>query len=187
MPRKVSFVTSNVHKFEEAKAVLTQYDIELIQIPIPILEIQSEDLREIIIYKAIEAAKVIDPPFIVEDTGLYISELNGFPGPYASYVYKSLGLRNILKLMKNIDNRAAVFRAVGAVVYRKNVFKIFESIVEGTIAESIRGGRGFGYDPIFIPNGSTYTFAEMSTDEKNQYSHRGKLFSKIGRFLTQVI
>ena len=187
MPRKVSFVTSNVHKFEEAKTVLTQYDIELIQIPTPVLEIQSEDLREIVIYKVMEAVKVVDPPFIVEDTGLYISELNGFPGPYASYVYKSLGLTNILKLMRNISNRAATFRAVGAVVYRENVFKIFESIVGGTIAENIRGDQGFGYDPIFIPNGSTHTFAEMDVNEKNKYSHRGKLFRKIGSFLTQVI
>ena len=187
MLRKVSFVTSNVHKFEEAKAVLTQFDIELVQIPTPISEIQSDDLREIVIYKAMEAAKVVDPPFIVEDTGLYIGELNGFPGPYASYVYKSLGLRNILKLMTNISNRSAVFKAVGAVVYRENVFKIFESSVKGAIADSIRGGHGFGYDPIFIPSGSTHTFAEMVLEEKNRCSHRGRLFRKIGSFLTQVI
>ena len=186
MPYKVSFITSNKHKFMEARLVIKEYGVDLMHIPFDILEIQAPHIEEIIINKALEALKIFDPPFIVEDTGLYIDALNGFPGPYASYVYKTIGLRKILEMMANETNRKAVFIAVGAVVYRENVFKMFSSKVEGIISHNIRGEKGFGYDPIFIPKGLQKTFAEMDMEVKNKYSHRGKLFRKIGEFLKSI-
>lgn len=187
MPYKVSFVTSNKHKFSEAKLVLGEYGIELVHIPFDIPEIQSTNIKEIVINKVLEAIKIFEPPLIVEDAALHIEALNGFPGPYASYVYNTIGLEKILGLLRDEVNRRAVFVAVGAVVYKKNIFKVFSSQVDGLISHEMRGDKGFGYDPIFIPEGHRKTFAEMETAEKNMYSHRGKLFRRIGGFLTSIL
>ncbi len=186
MYKEIRFVTTNVNKFNEAEDILSRYGIKLIHVPADITEIQSTDLVDIVIHKVMEAVKIVNPPLIVEDTGLFINALNGFPGPYASYVYNTLGLSKILSLLRDASDRSASFIAVGALVFRENMFKIFRARVDGYISTDIRGNKGFGYDPIFIPTGSTRTFAEMGETLKNKYSHRGKLFSEIGRFIEKI-
>lgn len=180
---RLRFVTSNRHKFNEAKEILGKFNIELIHIPIDTAEIQSDDIVEVVIYKAVEASKIVDPPFVVEDTGLYIEALKGFPGVFASYIYKTIGLEGVLKLLDGVGDRRAKFVAVGALMFDDNVFKIFRHDVAGHISTCIKGDGGFGYDPIFIPEGETRSFAEMSIEEKGIYSHRGGLFRKIGEFI----
>lgn len=179
----VRFVTNNEHKYREAYDILSGYNIKLEWVPLPLEEIQSEYLEDIVVSKVLNAIEVVDPPFIVEDTGLFIHALDGFPGSYASYVYKKLGLSSILKLLEENMDRKAYFVAVGALVIDRHIFKIFRGEISGEISKEMRGNQGFGYDPIFIPEGYNKTMAEMSREEKNRVSHRGRLFAKIGEYL----
>ncbi len=138
------------------------------------MEIQDENLENIAKASAIDAAKKCGLPVIVEDAGLFIEALNGFPGPYSSYVNKTIGVGGILKLMKNVKDRSAYFLSAVAFYNPDNgELKVFNGRVEGQIAEEAKGRSGFGFDPIFIPiGGDGRTFAEMGTEEKNRFSHR---------------
>lgn len=183
----IRFVTENVNKFLEAKHIMQAYGVDLVWMPIPIKEVQSDSLEDIILHKVIMLLDVVDVPFIVEDTGLFIDALNGFPGPYASYVYSKLGLEHILRLLSNTHNRSATFISVGALVLSKHVVKLFKSTLSGRISEKRIGQHGFGYDPIFIPDGTDKTLAQMDLEEKNKVSHRGKLFRKIANFYLRLV
>jgi len=182
----IKFITSNKHKFIEARQIFNKYGINLEWIPIHTTELQSNYIEEITIHKVISLREIIDPIFIVEDSALHINALNGFPGPYAAYVYDTLGLQQILNLMEGVSNRKAKFIASGALVLDRNIFKIFKGVLKGEISLEIKGNLGFGYDPIFIPEGMEYTLAELSLSEKNNISHRGKLFRSICNFLMSL-
>jgi XTP/dITP diphosphohydrolase len=148
------------------------------------MEIQSESLEEIAKTSAIHAYRQCGLPIIVEDAGLFIEALNGFPGPYASYVYKTIGNEGLLKLMKETNNRKARFQSVVAYFYEDLESPIcFRGEVLGEITQTVRkGSSGFGFDPVFKPMQSDKTFAEMSIAEKNRYSHRAKAFRKFARW-----
>ncbi|MEM2104199.1 MAG: XTP/dITP diphosphatase [Candidatus Bathyarchaeia archaeon] len=180
----IFFATNNVNKFNEARKVLSRYKIAVGMLRVKTLEIQSESLREIAENSVIHAFKQCNLPVIVEDAGLFTEALNGFPGPYASYVYKTIGNHGLLKLLKGVENRKARFRS--AVAFLSEDFespKCFEGEVEGEITETVRTGcSGFGFDPIFKPVKSEKTFAEMTIDEKNRYSHRAHAFRKFARW-----
>ncbi|MHA2407741.1 MAG: non-canonical purine NTP pyrophosphatase, partial [Candidatus Ranarchaeia archaeon] len=122
-------------------------------------------------------------PIFVEDAGLFIDSLNGFPGPYSSYVLKTLGLNGILALMKNIEERRAEFRAVVAFIHPADrEVEIFNGITKGRISGTIRGEQ-WGYDPIFIPHGQTKTYAEMESSTKNKLSHRFQALNKFAKWM----
>jgi len=184
---KIFFITTNINKYKEAKQVLEEYNIKLMLLKYPLMEIQSKSLVESIIWKGAQGFKILDEYYIVEDAGLFIKPLKGFPGVYSSYVYKTIGIDGILKLMDNISNREAYFEAVGFLSLKNNIFKLFVERVHGIISNEIRGDKGFGFDPIFIPKGSNKTYAEMDLSEKNRFSHRGKLFRKIGEYIRNNI
>ncbi len=182
MSRKgVKVVTSNEGKFRELQEVAKEFGIELEWVKLPKFEIQSEDLSEIVRFSAQLAYSVVREPLIAEDTGLFIEALNGFPGPYTSYARKTIGLDGVLKLMRGVSNRKARFVTYLAYVDR-DIVKVFRGEVEGEISEEVRGTGGFGFDPIFIPKGENRTFAEMSVEEKNKYSHRAKAFREFAEF-----
>jgi len=173
----VFFATANVHKFNEARRILAEFGIATVMINIKGVEIQDTDIERIAKTSALDAAKKCSLPLFVEDAGLFIKALNGFPGPYSSYVYKTLGTRGILKLMENVEDRAAEFRSVVAYYEPEGgMLKTFQGKAEGKIVEEPRGTSGFGFDPIFQPVEAEggRTFAEMSTEEKNRYSHRAR-------------
>jgi XTP/dITP diphosphohydrolase len=128
---------------------------------------------------------IIDSPYIIEDTGLFIECLDGFPGPYSSYVLGTIGLEGILKLLSNVENRKAYFKSVGVVAINKSILKIFRGILKGYIAYEKRGRYGFGYDPIFMPEKMEKTLAELSIEEKNKISHRGRLFEKMANYIVR--
>ncbi len=180
------FVTGNRGKYEEARRVLAECGVELVMLPsAPKVEIQSMDVREVARWAAYTAYLATGKPVVVEDTGLYIDALNGFPGAFAAQVYKTIGLRGVLRLLEGVEDRRARFvTAVAAVVPPRVVEAV--GIVEGVIVEEPRGSGGFGYDPIFKPLGSDKTFAEMSVEEKNRWSHRGRAFRELCRLLTSV-
>ncbi len=173
------FVTSNVHKFQEARRVLSEYKIATAKLRVGAVEIQDDRLENIAKTSALDAVKNSGLPIFVEDAGIFVEALNGFPGPYSSYVYRTVGTKGILKLMKNIKNRTAYFQSVIAFSSPEEQPTCFHGKVKGKISMQERGTSGFGYDPIFEPSkGDGRTFAEMTTAEKNQYSHRAEALKK---------
>ncbi|MEM4297434.1 MAG: XTP/dITP diphosphatase [Nitrososphaerota archaeon] len=176
------FATSNRSKFLEAKAVLAKYGIELGMKRIKTVEVKSDDLRSIVVYSAQDAWEKVKRPLLVEDAGLFVHTLSGFPGPYSSYVYRTIGIAGILKLMEGRRDRRAFFSSALAYVESKGLMKVFLGKAEGEISHEPRGEGGFGFDPIFIPKGKDRTFAEMSLEEKNVYSHRAKALEKFAKW-----
>jgi XTP/dITP diphosphohydrolase len=188
--RIVFFATGNIHKFNEARSILTGLDIAVGMLRVKGTEIQSDSLREIAQASALDAFKRCGLPVIVEDAGLFIDALKGFPGPYAAYAYKTIGNKGLLKLLKGVENRKARFQS--AIAYCDSEAKapvVFEGEAEGEItAEERRGSgkAGFGFDPIFKPNGSAKTFAEMTLEEKNGFSHRAKAIRKFAEWYKKL-
>ncbi len=182
---KIPIATKNVHKVEEANEVLREFNVKLVPVDVEKIEIQSDSLEDIARFAAVNAFKRFRKPILVEDSGLFIEALNGFPGPYSSYVYRTIGLDGILRLMKGISNRRAMFVCVVAFALSENEVYIFKGIVRGTISEQIRGSKGFGFDPIFIPEGFNKTFGEMDRKEKTAISHRGKAFRAFGEWISK--
>jgi len=170
------FVSSNRHKYQEAKKILQSFDINLKFFKYELEEIQSSSLKEIASKKAEQAFQKCKKPIIIEDDGLFIDSLNGFPGPYSSYVFKTIGNNGILQLLKH--NRQAKFCSIIFYYDNKNS-KSFEAKIDGTISKS-QHGSGWGYDPIFIPKNFTKTFAQLNT--KNDLSHRYKALKKFSNW-----
>ncbi len=188
--RVVFFATGNVHKFDEARIILAKFGIAVGMLRIKGAEMQSDSLKEIAQASAQDAFKRCGLPVIVEDAGLFIEALNGFPGPYAAYAYKTLGNRGVLKLMENVGDRRAVFRT--AIAYYDSEAEapvVFEGEAEGELTVNEQRGSdksGFGFDPVFRPSGSIKTFAQMSLEEKNGFSHRAKAVCKFAEWYKKL-
>lgn len=170
------FVSSNRHKYQEAKIILDSLGINLGFLKSNLEEIQSNSLNAIAIAKSRDAFSKFKKPVIIEDDGLFIDSIDGFPGPYSSYVFKTIGNKGILNLLKN--NRKAKF--VSIITYcDKTILQSFVGNLNGTISKTQKGD-GWGYDPIFIPNNSKKTFAEIN--DKNKLSHRYKALKKFSNW-----
>ncbi len=179
--RQISFVTGNMNKYEEIAQLGKSYGIKVKWINYSKFEIQSNNLESIAEFSAIAAYSAFSVPLIVEDSGLFIDSLRGFPGPYSAQVYDTIGLNGILKLLSGSANRRARFETVMCYASSSGL-KIFKGIVKGSIAKEISKGRAFGYDPIFIPEGRTKTFSELDIAEKNRLSHRAKAFGAFAKY-----
>jgi XTP/dITP diphosphohydrolase len=184
----VFFATGNIHKFNEARVVLAEFGLAAAMLKMKGTEIQSDSLKEIAATSAVNAFRQAHLPLIVEDAGLFIEALNGFPGPYAAYVYKTIGNQGLLKLMNGNENRQATFKSAIAycdTAYGKTV--CFEGQASGTIttAERVTDQSAFGFDPIFQPTGTGKTFAEMGIKEKNGFSHRAQALRKFAQWYLQ--
>ena len=166
----ITVVTGNKNKATEVAAFFSGIT-EVFHIPFNCIEPQSESISEIAKAKANQAYAALRCPLIVDDTGLFIEELRGFPGPYAAYVQDSLGNTGILHLMNGVTNRCAYF-ATSIAYVDENGIQTFEGRVDGEITDIPRGTDGFGYDPIFSVDGRT--LAEMNMEEKNTVSHRAR-------------
>ncbi len=178
---RVRFVTSNEHKYVEVRRMLSEVaEVEWVRMEYP--EIQASALEEVAEFSAKWLEGKVKEPYFLEDSGLFIESLRGFPGPFSSYVYKTIGNEGILKLMEGMDNRRAVFRSVIALV--DGELHLFVGSSPGEIAHEVRGG-GWGFDPIFIPDGAGgLTFGELG-EEKDRFSHRGKSVRALLRYLMQ--
>ena len=178
-------ITGNEAKLAEVKEILSPYGIEVIKANIEKVELQG-NIEEISLRAARLAAMEILEPVVVDDSGLYVDMLRGFPGPYSSYVYSTIGNQGLLSLLKDERNRGASFRcAVSYVDPLLRVEKTFLGEVRGYIRYDQGKPGGFGFDPIFspfAPNG--IAFSELSVHEKNYMSHRGQAFRKLGEYLT---
>ncbi len=183
---RLGLVTGNRHKLEELSLVLRDYGVELYMLDTPKIEVQSNSLEVIALGAARKAYSRTRVPLIVDDSGLFIEALRGFPGPYSSYVYKTIGVEGILRLLRGVPDRRACFHAVIAAIVPPYE-KVFHARSCGFITESPRGAGGFGFDPIFAPEeGDGRTFAEMSIEEKNRYSHRAKAARMLGVWLREA-
>jgi XTP/dITP diphosphohydrolase len=179
---KITIVTSNANKAAEVAAFF-QGAVEVDHISLEAPEIRSDDVGEIARGKAEYAYGKLKTPLIVDDTGLSIEALNGFPGPYAAYVQHTLGNTMILKLMEGRRDRNARFTTGIAYADEKGI-RIFKGTLDGRISSSPRGDAGFGYDPIFETGGRT--LAEIRIEEKSQISHRAKALIAFRDWFLQV-
>ncbi len=154
-------------------------------------EIQGETLEEIAIFKAKWAAKELKKSVIIEDTALCFDELKGLPGAYVKWFLSRLGPEGLIRLLPNEPNCTRSAQAICTMAYCKyqesqdlNV-TIFQGICSGSITQLPRGDTKFGWDPIFQPDNSEKTFAEMTMTEKNLISHRSKALHKLKEFFTK--
>ncbi len=185
--KEVYFITHNKHKYSEASEIAKNYKMSVKWVNIEYEEIQANDLEDIALAsckKLIQIKPELKKKHIfVEDAGLFIECLNGFPGPYSAYIFQTIGNEGILDLMKNEENRAAYFKSVIA-FFANGKIKLFVGKTNGTIFTEKRGTKGFGFDPIFLPTDEGLTFAEMSLTTKNLYSHRQKSLREMFTSLT---
>lgn len=186
--KRIYFITTNKGKFFEAQKKFSEIDMEIIQKNIGYPEIQADSLEDVAIFGAQHILNNFNYPFILEDAGLFIDALNGFPGVYSAYVFHTVGCEGILKLMKDIasKDRKAVFRSVFAYAEPNSKPQLFVGECKGFISTEKRGSKGFGYDPIFTPINCDKTFAEMDISEKNSFSHRGKSLEKLIDFFKKI-
>ena len=186
------FASNNEHKIREINSILgnsfrllSLHDININE-DIPEEEPQLEGNA---LAKARFVFNFTGMDVFADDTGLEISFLNGLPGVHSARFAgenkdSSANIEKVLSLLGNTDNREARFRTVIALILEKKEY-LFEGIVTGKIIREKKGIEGFGYDPIFIPDGKTLTFAEMRLAEKNSVSHRARAFEKLKEFLVQ--
>jgi XTP/dITP diphosphohydrolase len=166
---KIKFVTTNAGKMREAALLFRDcLDVEQINMSYP--ELQEDDLSKIAAYGAKYCAEQLNKPVIVEDSGLFVDALKGFPGPYSAYVQRTLGNKGILKLMEGEKNRRAEFRSMVAYGAPGEEPTTFTGIWWGEILTEEVGTNGFGYDPIFAYR--RFPVGEMTTEQKNEISHR---------------
>ncbi len=176
--------TTNEGKLREFKELGKNHGIQVVPSGFGKLEIQSSSLEEIASFSALMAYLKLREPVFAEDAGLFINSLNGFPGPYSSYVYRTIGVEGVLKLMEGVKDRRACFKSAISLVIPEVTLRVFRGEVCGQIIREARGSGGFGFDPIFVPEGHSKTFAEMSLSAKNALSHRAKAFKSMVEWLS---
>jgi XTP/dITP diphosphohydrolase len=187
--RELLFITTNPHKVQEIQelAESESRNLTIVHRNYEYPELQLGEVEEVARESAkyIQEKVAIQKPFFIEDSGLFIHALHGFPGPFSAFVFKKIGNEGILKLMagKQGEERRAMFKtAVAFCEPQREEPVILIGTVEGSIADEGRGSGGFGFDPIFEFEGKT--FAELSTEEKNNVSHRSRAFRKLLAYLS---
>jgi XTP/dITP diphosphohydrolase len=194
--RPVVLATRNPGKILEFKELLFGFPVEIKSLdafgPIPAAMEDGQTFEENAYKKALFAAKVLGLPAIADDSGLVVPALGGDPG-VRSARYAGNGaddMENMLKLLKvmeGVKNRKAAFECVIAVAVPRGPALIYEGKCEGEIAEALTGDQGFGYDPVFFYPPSQKTFAQMSSEEKNLVSHRGKAMAELREEFGKVL
>ncbi len=179
------FASTNQYKYSEIKSILQQYNLGVTFCKLDIKEIQSDSLEEIALEKCRYAFSKIKSPVIVEDDGLFIDKLNGFPGQYSAFVFKTIGIKGILELLRTCEDRSAYFTSIITYCNGQKPH-VFTGKTRGWIKEDETEG-GWGFDPIFIPMKSDLTFGQLGTLKRKQdFSHRSKALSKFAEWYTQL-
>ena len=189
---KVIFATNNLNKLKEIQHALGN-SFELLSLKDVSFSGDIPETGETLEDNALQKAKYIanryDYPVFADDTGLEIDFLKGRPGVHTAHYSGSRdSIQNMSKVLNELgetENRAARFRTIIAFVSDGD-FKLFEGKVEGKIALDRGGEKGFGYDPIFIPEGQSRTFAEMTMEEKSQQNHRVRALKKFIAYLSDL-
>lgn len=178
--RTLTFVTGNVGKVAELRSLADPLGFTVVQDKRGYPEIQADTLAQVCAAGADHLlAAGLQPPFLLEDSGLFVAALNGFPGVYSRHTLDTLGCQGLLKLLVDVEEelRSAAFRTYLLYVDAAGKHHAFEGTCKGRIAARAAGSGGFGFDPVFVPEGTQAegrTFAQMDTAEKTRLSHRGK-------------
>lgn len=187
------FATNNLNKVIELRSIL-KGKYKILSLSEAEIDIEIPEPHATLEKNAIEKSSVIyqltKKSCFAEDSGLEVKALNEEPGvKSARYAGEqksdSDNINKLLLHLKNMEDRSAAFKTVISLTIKGNHF-IFEGVCKGSIVEKRRGKNGFGYDPVFMPEGSANTFGEMTLDEKNKYSHRKKAVEKLIEFLEKA-
>jgi XTP/dITP diphosphohydrolase len=182
---KAIFVTTNEHKRREVQEILG-FELERADLDLP--EIQAIDPAEVAADKARAAREVLGRPglpVLVEDSGLMVDAWNGFPGALTKWLMHSIGSEGLLRMLPPGEDRSARAVCVVALAQADGNVLTFRGEVPGTLAQRPRGTGGFGYDPVFIPEWSSMTYAEMG-EGKNEDSHRARAFRAVREWLGEA-
>ncbi len=188
--KKFVFATNNAHKLEEVSAILGK-KIELLSMKDIDCNVDIPETADTLEGNALIKARYIFENYhldcFADDTGLEVEALNGAPGVYSARYAgdahdSEANMKKLLKEMENVENRRARFRTVFALIINGKEH-LFEGIVKGEIIKNRKGTSGFGYDPVFVPEGYSQTFAEMGNELKNKISHRAMATQKLCHFL----
>ncbi len=179
---KPLFVTSNENKLREASNIL---GVELESASPDVDEIQALNLSEVAAAKAAAAREAVGSPprpLIVEDSGLIIEAWNGLPGAFTKWFLSSISIEGLLRMLSGYEDRSARAVCVVAVADGSSAVHTFQGEVPGSVADQPRGESGFGWDPIFVPDGWKFTYAEMG-EAKHGDSHRARAFRAARKWL----
>jgi XTP/dITP diphosphohydrolase len=185
---KITFITTNKHKFEEVENVLKDYPVELEHLNMEYEENHDAKIEEVARDAARKLAKELDKPIVLEDTGIFFEAYDGFPGALPKFAIKTLGYKGIFKLLKD-ENRGAYFKTVAAFCDPGKEPVLFEGIIRGVITDKIHNPDSdvMPYDRIFIPEGEGKTISDMTMEKKNSFSQRAQAFRKFGQYIKQKI
>ncbi len=177
-------VTSNEGKAREFLAALEGIPWRVERVATAYEEIQADTLDEVAMASArsLLSSHEVPPPFVLEDAGLFVDALDGFPGVYSAYVFHTVGCEGVLRLMEGMEgkeDRRARFESRIALCLPGGGVELLEGTCHGTITEVVKGSGGFGFDPVFAPEGEDRTFAEMTVEEKEGLSHRGRALAAL--------
>ncbi len=178
----VVFVTGNPNK---AKYFAQMLGFKVEHVAVDLEEIQSLSLREVVEHKAHQAYEKLQRPVIVEDTSVRFSAMNGLPGPFIKWFLDAMSLDEICHMLGGFDDRSVLAGAAIA-YYDGKVLEVFERELEGSVPNHPKGDAGFGWNPIFIPNGSELTLGEMSEAEFRKWYARIKPFDAVTEFLKNL-
>ncbi|WP_163335936.1 XTP/dITP diphosphatase [Desulfopila sp. IMCC35008] len=192
----IVLATGNKNKIKEFREILKDFPVELKSLadfgPLPEVIEDGETFDDNAYKKALHTARVLGLPAIADDSGLIVDALNGQPGVYsARYAGENAtdeeNCAKLLKEMEAIDDRSARFKCVISIAVPSGPALTYESSCEGTILREKRGQSGFGYDPLFYFEDFGKTFAELTMDEKNKVSHRGKAVAELKSEIPQIL
>ena len=191
--RKLVFATNNAHKLEEIRAILGD-KVEVLSLKDIQCDVDIPETAATLEGNAVLKAEYIYRHYgldcFADDTGLEVEVLNGAPGVYSARYAGGEGhdseanMRKLLAEMEGKTNRKAQFRTAICLI-EGGAEHLFEGVVKGEIIEEKRGASGFGYDPVFMPEGYTETFAEMGSEEKNRISHRARAVQALCAYLNR--
>ena len=192
---EIVFASHNEGKIKEIKKLLAPYGIKVksaLDMNLPDVEETGKTFEENSLLKSRTIAKLVNMPCLADDSGLCVDALNGAPGVYSARYAPNRdfdkGMEKLLAEMEKSPNKSrnAHFSCVISLAWPDGQYKVFAGQVDGKIALHKMGVGGFGYDPLFVPEGFTCSFAQMSQEEKNKISHRGRAVEKLKDFLNNL-
>jgi XTP/dITP diphosphohydrolase len=182
--KSVYFATGNRGKVLEARIILEPFGLKVRPFSGKGVEIQA-DTAQVAAFSAREAARKYGRKLIVEDAGLFVEDLDGFPGPFSSHAFETIGIDGLLTLLAASKSRKAYFKSAVAYCEPGDEPRVFEGEVHGRISRAPAGENGFGFDPVFVPKGGKKSMGELTLEEKCAISHRGEAMRKFAEWYTQ--
>lgn len=192
--KEIIFASHNKGKIEEIRQLLTPFGVHVLssdEMDLPDVEETGTTFEENAALKALEIAKLKGVPCLADDSGLCVDALNGRPGVYSARYAPNRDFKKAMEMLlaeileTQSANRRAHFSCVLVLGYPNGTYEAFDGRVDGNIAYEPKGESGFGFDPVFIPEGYDKTFAELGGDVKNKISHRGRALAKFAAFMKE--